>query len=502
MRKLDRTAAPATSAASTSSGVRLLAASVMPVSALVSPGPWCTLKIPTRPVSRAQASAAQAAPHSWRVATKVAPFAMRALVTWKLPLPTRPNTVSAPSPARVAPTASLTSMDYRSTSARARQGLPDPPAIGSGVTISTTPVAGRDARFRSWVRPYLPAPSIAAWHGNGGSNECAVPASVPTVSTPMPITGDSSASHRAHSTEIPGVCGPVSLAFRKRSWSVERSSQPVRNSSQPPSGSGPWARSQSLMCSTSSRKSGSAAAWALKSSTTAGAISRPAGTWDTSSLSRPVAQWQGASKCVPVCSPVVMSFQYQAGPRSSKRLISCRLNETVLLNGGGSLSTGVDDDSGAVRSTISTVELDSASVRALSTDMGGSCPRRLQVLSPDPDSATFAWSVRRSVPGTRTVEAAMWASRKPASKDGPRRRYIWLRLLLILIVVLLAVYVLPTPWAFHMGGKFSPVGEWDGYGPVQVSNGGHYLLYTHLRGGILNAHGHTGCSFPSCDTLA
>src|SRR5690349_4780200 len=72
-----------------------------------------------------------------------------------------------------------------------------------------------------------------------------------------------------------------------------------------------------------------------------------------------------------------MSFQYQAGPRSSKRLISCRLNETVLLNGGGSLITGVDDDSGAVRSTISTVALASASVRALSTDMGRSCPREL-----------------------------------------------------------------------------------------------------------------------------
>jgi hypothetical protein len=95
----------------------------------------------------------------------------------------------------------------------------------------------------------------------------------------------------------------------------------------------------------------------------------------------------------------------------------------------------------------------------------------------------------------------MWASRKPASKDGPRR-YIWLRLLLILIVVLLALYVLPTPWAFHMGGKFSPFGEWDGYGPVQASNGGHYLLYTHLRGGIVNNHGDPGCNFAGCNTLA
>jgi hypothetical protein len=95
----------------------------------------------------------------------------------------------------------------------------------------------------------------------------------------------------------------------------------------------------------------------------------------------------------------------------------------------------------------------------------------------------------------------MWASRKSASENGPRRLHIWLRLLLILIVVLLAVYVLPTPWAFHMGGKFSPVGEWDGYGPVQASNGGHYLLYTHLRGGLLNNHGHASCSVGGCDTL-
>ena len=95
----------------------------------------------------------------------------------------------------------------------------------------------------------------------------------------------------------------------------------------------------------------------------------------------------------------------------------------------------------------------------------------------------------------------MWASRKPVSKDGPRRRYLWLRLLLILIVVLLALYVLPTPWAFHMGGQFSPLGEWDGYGPVQAGNGGRYLLYTHLRGGLLNNHGHGSCSVGSCDAL-
>jgi len=39
--------------------------------------------------------------------------------------------------------------------------------------------------------------------------------------------------------------------------------------------------------------------------------------WETSSLSLPVTQWFGASRWVPVCSPVRMLFQYQAGPRSS-----------------------------------------------------------------------------------------------------------------------------------------------------------------------------------------
>lgn len=94
----------------------------------------------------------------------------------------------------------------------------------------------------------------------------------------------------------------------------------------------------------------------------------------------------------------------------------------------------------------------------------------------------------------------MWGSRRSA--PPPRKRYLGLRLLLILVVVLLALYVLPTPWAFHMGGRFSALGDWDGYGPVQASNGGRYLLYTHLRGGIVNNHGRRGCGFPGCDTLS
>jgi hypothetical protein len=40
------------SAVTTTIGVRLFAASVMPVSALVSPGPWCTLSTATLPLIR------------------------------------------------------------------------------------------------------------------------------------------------------------------------------------------------------------------------------------------------------------------------------------------------------------------------------------------------------------------------------------------------------------------------------------------------------------------
>ncbi len=69
IRKFERTAAAPVSAASTTSGVRLLAASVMPVVALVSPGPWCTDSTPSRPLTRAYPSAIITAPPSCRAAT-------------------------------------------------------------------------------------------------------------------------------------------------------------------------------------------------------------------------------------------------------------------------------------------------------------------------------------------------------------------------------------------------------------------------------------------------
>ena len=84
-------------------------------------------------------------------------------------------------------------------------GAPDPPTIGSGPVITTAPVMGRRARFRSCVRPYLPAPSNEEWHGNGGLKECAAPASVPTVSMPSPIIGACSAIHGRTRSDSGGV---------------------------------------------------------------------------------------------------------------------------------------------------------------------------------------------------------------------------------------------------------------------------------------------------------
>ena len=53
MRKFEFSAAAGVSAASRISGVRLLAASVRPVIALVRPGPWWTLQTVSRPDTRA-----------------------------------------------------------------------------------------------------------------------------------------------------------------------------------------------------------------------------------------------------------------------------------------------------------------------------------------------------------------------------------------------------------------------------------------------------------------
>jgi hypothetical protein len=115
----------------------------------------------------------------------------------------------------------------------------------------------------SWVSPYLSLPSRNEWHGNGGSNECAAPASVPTVSTPTPRIGVSSASHFAHSTEMPGVRPRVGERV-----GVVAAGVPAGAVQQPAAGrQRPVLGLPRLDVLASSRKSGSAAASAATSST-------------------------------------------------------------------------------------------------------------------------------------------------------------------------------------------------------------------------------------------
>ena len=182
-----------------------------------------------------------------------------------------------------------------STSASTRAGLPDPDTIGSGPAITTAPVAGSRARFCSWVSPYLPAPSRKEWHGKAGSKECAVPASVPTVSTPTPdhrrLLGQ---PLRALDRDARSVrAGLVRVRGRRRRLRCGHPSRCGR-SSQPPSGSGPCSASQARMCVDLQQEVGVLrGAAAEKSSTAAGATSLAAGTCETSSPSRPVIQCIG-----------------------------------------------------------------------------------------------------------------------------------------------------------------------------------------------------------------
>jgi hypothetical protein len=91
-------------------------------------------------------------------------------------------------------------------------------------------------------------------------------------------------------------------------------------------------------------------------------------------------------------------------------------------------------------------------------------------------------------------------SRYRRYRRGPR--FGWRGLLVVVVVVILVVYIVPTPWALHIGGKFTPLEDWDGVGSVSATNGGHYVLYTHLQGGLLGGGPHADCSFGGgCNTL-
>jgi hypothetical protein len=93
-------------------------------------------------------------------------------------------------------------------------------------------------------------------------------------------------------------------------------------------------------------------------------------------------------------------------------------------------------------------------------------------------------------------------SKSAPPRSTSRGQHIALRLVLIVFVVLFLVVFVPAPWSFHIGGQFTPLGQWDGYGPVRASNGGRYLLFTHLQGGVIGRADRPGCTIHgSCGIL-
>src|SRR5579862_2969876 len=93
-----------------------------------------------------------------------------------------------------------------------------------------------------------------------------------------------------------------------------------------------------------------------------------------SARSFPEIQCTGASKCVPVCSPVSKAFQYHDGPRSSYRESSRIVKAGVLFHGLGSGSKGVCELKGCVRSTTRSRLARSSSSSCLKTSDIGVLP--------------------------------------------------------------------------------------------------------------------------------
>jgi hypothetical protein len=77
--------------------------------------------------------------------------------------------------------------------------------------------------------------------------------------------------------------------------------------------------------------------------------------------------------------------------------------------------------------------------------------------------------------------------------------------LVVVAVALFVVFVGLNPWALHMGNRLTLTETWQGYGTVQASNGGRYVLYLNLTGGYENAGSgdHLSCSGVGggCDSL-
>jgi hypothetical protein len=96
---------------------------------------------------------------------------------------------------------------------------------------------------------------------------------------------------------------------------------------------------------------------------------------------------------------------------------------------------------------------------------------------------------------------AGFASFRGSTEPRRRPRHRLLKTLLLVVVAAVVVNLAVTPWVFRIGGQFTPFAQWNGYGPVQGSNGGRYLLFAHLQGNLLvNSSSRSGCSqLSGCD---
>jgi hypothetical protein len=89
----------------------------------------------------------------------------------------------------------------------------------------------------------------------------------------------------------------------------------------------------------------------------------------------------------------------------------------------------------------------------------------------------------------------------PPEPRRSRRRYLVMAVAVLVVVAALAIAY--PPWAFHIGGRSTPGLTWDGVGTVTATNGGRYVLATHLIGGLpgTGSHASTSCSTRGCDSL-
>jgi len=65
----------------------------------------------------------------------------------------------------------------------------------------------------------------------------------------------------------------------------------------------------------------------------------------------------------------------------------------------------------------------------------------------------------------------------------------WRSFIVFFAFILFFMYAGLTPWALHIGGRSTPGELWDGFGEVRASNGGRYVLFAHLQGGLLAGSG-------------